>query len=769
MTSAPIHSLASVKLQMHSRELWRAVCLCLLLICLSNSAGAEPKVGDFLQKVTPGEVFPGADRLGPVSGTPPAAPAFAGQKLLGYVYLNSDVVNSAGYSGKPISILIGLSLDGKIVSAKLVAHHEPIVLVGIPLEKIENFIHGYVGLSYADIPAAMRKPPVDIVSGATVTTMVIGDTITRSAVRVAQSRGLGGAKPEAAAAQVTKTIVETGPVEGWQALVGDGSIRKLSLSVGDINQAFEKSGNQEAISHPEAGNPDETFIDFYTALVSVPAIGRSLLGEATYEHMKQGLKPGQQAIVIAGNGRYSFKGSGYVRGGIFDRIEVVQGENTLRFRDRNYSRLGDLAAEGAPRFNEIGLFVTPEGTILDPTEPWRLQLLVQRAIGARDKAFLTLDLDYNLPAKYVKVEQKAAPPAQPSPSAAAAPGAQAEIPAALEEPLWQRIWLSKRIEIGILLVALVILAAIFFFQAALVKRPVLYDRVRLAYLAFTLFYLGWYTGAQLSVVNVLAFLTSLRTGFEWDYFLKEPLLFILWFAVAASLLFWNRGTFCGWLCPFGALQELLNRGARLLHIPQVKVPFGLHQGLWVVKYVIFLVLFGLSLFSLSVAEEASEVEPFKTAIVLHFMRAWPFVVFAVALLLAGLFIERFYCRYLCPMGAALAIPARLRIFDWLRRYRECGNPCQRCGNECPVQAIHPEGHINPNECIQCLHCQMLYHNDQLCPVMIQRRLKREKRMAMTSPGAPPDGARGRISAAANPPKGVIGRLRRSLTSGESHG
>lgn len=52
-----------------------------------------------------------------------------------------------------------------------------------------------------------------------------------------------------------------------------------------------------------------------------------------------------------------------------------------------------------------------------------------------------------------------------------------------------------------------------------------------------------------------------------------------------------------------------------------------------------------------------------------------------------------------------------------------------------MQAIHPEGHINPNECIQCLHCQMLYHHDQKCPVMIQRRLKREKYAATAS--APP--------------------------------
>jgi NosR/NirI family nitrous oxide reductase transcriptional regulator len=57
-----------------------------------------------------------------------------------------------------------------------------------------------------------------------------------------------------------------------------------------------------------------------------------------------------------------------------------------------------------------------------------------------------------------------------------------------------------------------------------------------------------------------------------------------------------------------------------------------------------------------------------------------------------------------------------------------------------VQSIHPEGQINPNECIQCLHCQMLYHHDEKCPVMIQRRLKREKRLAMASPGLNPTGA-----------------------------
>ncbi len=171
---------------------------------------------------------------------------------------------------------------------------------------------------------------------------------------------------------------------------------------------------------------------------------------------------------------------------------------------------------------------------------------------------------------------------------------------------------------------------------------------------------------------------------------------------------------------------------------------------------IFMVLFGLSLYSLAMAEKAAEVEPFKTAIILHFVRDWGFALFAVALLAAGLFIERFFCRYLCPLGAALAIPARMRMFDWLRRYRDCGSPCQRCGNECPVQAIHPEGHINPNECIQCLHCQVLYHHQQNCPVVVQKRLKRERREALSSPtmAAPKPRARAAL-VTADPETGAL--------------
>jgi NosR/NirI family nitrous oxide reductase transcriptional regulator len=425
-------------------------------------------------------------------------------------------------------------------------------------------------------------------------------------------------------------------------------------------------------------------------------------------------------------------------GGLVDRFAVLQGENSIRFHDTGHMRLGDVHAGDAPTFRDVDVFSTPEGTTLDVTQPWRLQLLAQRAFGARAKSFLTFDLSYQLPQAYLKpAPAPAAPAHSTAPAGTPTPVSSTATSDASEAPIWVEMWRAKTGQIVVLLCAIGLLTLIFFFQDFLVRRPVLYDRVRLAFLAFTLAWIGWYAQAQLSVVNVLAFLSAVRTDFRWDYFLMAPLIFILWSATAASLLFWNRGAFCGWLCPFGALQELTNRAAKLVGTPQLKIPFGVHQRLTTLKYIVFLVLFGISLSALGTAEQAAEVEPFKTAIILRFARGWPFALYAGATIAASLFVERAFCRYLCPLGAALAIPARLRLFDWLRRYRECRNPCQRCGNECPVQAIHPEGHINPNECIQCLHCQMLYHHDQLCPVMIQRRLKREKFAAISSPSAQP--------------------------------
>ena len=701
----------------------------LLLALFAHGAGearAAVKLGNALATVEPGDLVPGADRFGPVEGVPPRAQALEGSTLKGYVYLNTDIAGAVGYSGKPIHLLIGLDTEGTITGAVLHKHHEPIVLIGIPERRIKSFIADYVGPNVSEFleERDAGDHSLDIIAGATVTILVIDDAIRRSSVRMARVLGLAGLGGEQVSGPQPRGELDTAQVgvDDWMTLIGDGSVRRLNLNVGEVTGDFAAAGKEKAAARPESDDPEERFIDLYAGLVSAPVIGRSLLGDAEYENLRARLEPGQHALLIAANGLYSFKGSGFVRGGIFDRIQLVQGDGSVRFRDRQYKHLGEVTADLAQPFAEVGLFVVPTEAEFDPTAPWRLQLLVQRAIGALDKDFLLYELSYTLPARYLKP--------LPGPAPAAIDQALAEPEAAPE--LWRRIWEDRIVDVAVLGAALIALTLIFFFQDWFARRPKLATGVRVGFLIFIVAWLGGFAQAQLSVVNILTFGNALITEFRWSYFLMDPLIFLLWCGTAIALIFWGRGVFCGWLCPFGALQELLNKAARLARVPQLTLPWGLHERMWPVKYVIFIGIFGVSLYDLALAERLSEVEPFKTTVILHFAHDWPFVAWAGVLLAVGLFIERFFCRYICPLGAALAIPGKVRIMEWLRRHKECGAPCHRCAQECMVQAIHPDGHINQNECLYCLHCQQVYHDEHRCPPMIQRRLRRERRRARAS-------------------------------------
>lgn len=700
------------------QSLFSRVCL-IVAIAFSSVVGAMVPVTESQALDSIKEVFSQATSIGeklPVAeGKALAWTVYNGEEVLGYAFETNDVVKIPAYSGKPVNTLVMMDVDGKIRGTRVLEHHEPILLVGIPEQKLFDFVAAYIGLNVSDqvrVGAGNNSDAVnvDVISGATVTVMVVNESIMRSARRFAQIMGLAGMSEQAATPPATIKPDLFVPAD-WQTLTGDGSIRRLMLVEADIDKAFE--GTAAATQgEPDQDRQQRMFIDMFYAPLNIPTIGRNLLGDEQYNWLMGELEEGDQALAVMGEGQYSFKGNGYVRGGIFDRTQLQQSGKVISFHDTDYYRLDDVYIDGFPGFREMAIFIVRHQYDFDLGTPWQLELLVRRQVGALDSIFTSFHADYLTPEKYL---DRPAPIVEPEP-----------------EALWVSIWKERAFQIGVLCVALVVLFIVIFIQDVLVRYPRLMHGIRRVYLVFTVFFIGWYTLGQLSVVNVFTFVHALKDDFRWDLFLLDPMLFILWGFVAMTMLLWGRGIFCGWLCPFGALQELINEVARFFKIRQFEIPFAVHERLWALKYVILLGLFAVSLESLAEAERYAEIEPFKTTFLLKFQRDWGYVFYAIFLLVINLFTRKVYCRYVCPLGAALAIPARLRLFDWLKRRKECGQPCKVCANECEIQAIHPDGHINANECHQCLDCQVTYYRDDKCPPLVVKKRKKAKQDAALS-------------------------------------
>ena len=187
------------------------------------------------------------------------------------------------------------------------------------------------------------------------------------------------------------------------------------------------------------------------------------------------------------------------------------------------------------------------------------------------------------------------------------------------------------------------------------------------------------------------------------------------------------GLFCGWTCPFGSLQEIIHKlaGAVGLARWQFQLPQRWHDRLKWVKYAVFFGLVAVSLLSMGLAEKLAEVEPFKTTFLVGIgNRSWPYATFVLAIFAVSLFIERPYCKYICPLGASLAMPSTFRWFG-LKRKPDC-NSCKACAKGCGAQAINPAGQIDHRECLHCLDCMVLYTDTAGCPPLAKERKLRER-------------------------------------------
>lgn len=662
----------------------RLLVLCCLLACAAEAGGLLGEGSPEPRAPTPAEAAELLDLTGPVQITRedsgvPGWTVSSGHEIAGYIGSTWEIAGSVGYSGRPLDVLVAVTRAGQIGGALLVRHDEPVLTLGISDRDIANYVSGFADYELRDRdPAATPDGLPDVISRATVSTGVIHDGILRSARTLAIARNV------IAGSRGVDRLTYTPAT--WEELVAMGALTETRVTMDEAATALR--GAKVPVP-PGQGE----FIHLWAGIIDPPTIGRNLLGQQDFTKAVGNLGSGGAALIVMSNGLQSHRGTSWRKTGLFDRIAIIQDDIRWQPPEDRYQMQKRLGAEGAPAMKEISLFALPPE--IDPTRPLMVEVTATRPTETGDVS-MSVDLPYALPDRFRLAPR---PP---------------------EDPLWVASWDSKRPQIAIVALMLTVLTLILFAQDWITRRPRLWRTGRLTFLAATFLLLGMGLNGQLSVVQVVAFIHSVLTGFHWETFLIEPVIFILWGFTALGMLFWGRGVYCGWLCPFGALQELTNAAAQGLGVKQIAVPQAVHERLWVIKYSAFVGIVALSFYSMHDALVAAEIEPFKTAISLRFLRAWPFVFFALALLVAGLFIERFFCRYLCPLGAGLAIPAKLKIFDWLKRRPQCGRECRLCETRCTVGAIDSIGRINPNECVLCLRCQVIMNDDAQCPVLKRR-------------------------------------------------
>ena len=377
-----------------------AVCLAFVPAWPSIAASAEQSdqrvPGQWaLDSVTLRLAFPEADRFGGLEGEPPAVPAYKGGELAGYVFSTRQVVQSTGYSAKPLDIAVGLGLDGIVTGAVIVEQHEPVLVIGVSEADLSDFVEQYRGMDIREPFRVKRwagrsENSVDAVSGATISSVVMNDAILRSARGVAASRGLLGSLQSGLDTQSYKPT-------GWSGLLADDSVQRRTIRVGEAVQAMTDSGG--ALFAPGVPEPDadESYLEIFLALATPPQIGRNLLGERDYNRLMAELSAGDQVIFVAGQGLYSFKGHRYRKTGEFDRIQLVQGARTFKLKRDDHEGREALKAEGAPDLREIALFILRQKDGFDPLKPWRLQLLVSGQGQDGGQGFAVFDAAYSLP------------------------------------------------------------------------------------------------------------------------------------------------------------------------------------------------------------------------------------------------------------------------------------------------------------------------------------------------------------------------------------
>jgi ferredoxin len=232
-------------------------------------------------------------------------------------------------------------------------------------------------------------------------------------------------------------------------------------------------------------------------------------------------------------------------------------------------------------------------------------------------------------------------------------------------------------------------------------------------LVLAVLYMGVYKSQLMSIVNIFSTVTGNLP--IWSYSLA-------WYAFAiftiVTTVLWGR-LYCGRICAFGALTQLID--AVVPDRFRVDVPQSIEHKAGYIKYGI---LFGAVGYYLLTREIGfyRYIEPFW---MFTFSASTALWIGLGVLLVASIFVRNLYCRFFCPVGAALGLVSMLTVFR-IKRWSECST-CRLCEKTCEWGAIRNR-RIVVTECVRCDDCERLYADSRRCPHWLLEA-KRKRRAA----------------------------------------
>ena len=704
--------------------LWRVLSTALLMATLTAALLAGPAQAGTLTRAQLDAMFAPLMTVGEINANLPVWPVFRrggdAPVLQAYAFETSDIEPVSGYGGKPINLLVVMDPQGAFLQVRLLSHTEPIFRSEKGTATLAEFASQYSGLSMNHHIQILSPKAQTVhnestatlhgVVAGTVTAMAINKSIMESAVQVAQARlddprARGGSAPP------------SGPNDryqrtGWNALASARLVEPFAISQRDIEIRF---GGTPGAGRDAEGmlRPDRAAIDLWVAVASLPQAGRNLLDAAGWAEVRALREQGTAVLLVLDGSRYPLQPAPGADLGTAGRppprssaLALRQDGRAYTLRELPYRHGLRLSGQhsGVTAASRPHLFaVLPAGhaTPFNITQPMRLELRVLRSVaGAAGEPGAMAAIEFSR-----SFEVPDADSYRPVP----------------ETPGWWLPWQQRRVELAVLVAGLLVLSIALARQRWLAATPRRLALFRTGYLLFTLLAIGWWAQGQLTIVSATALIEALRAGRSADFLLADPIAVVLWGYTGVTLLVWGRGTFCGWLCPFGALQELQARLGARFGLKTRLLHRRLDAGLKWIKYGVLALLLGTAAVASPLTDQLVEIEPFKTSISLLFQREWPYVVWALACLALSGFVYRGFCRYLCPLGAGLALLGRVRLLDWIPRRAECGTPCQTCRHRCDYQAITPAGKVDYDECFQCLDCVEIHDNTARCLPLVRQR------------------------------------------------